>query len=102
MPISHISASLLRPEGARRGGRVPSSAALLRRPATVRRILAAAENGFAEHGLAGARIDAIARAARVNKALLYYYFKSKEELHRHTLEMLFGELRAQAGTALVR
>src|ERR1700733_10318307 len=65
-------------------------------------ILQAAVREFSREGVAGARIDAIARAARVNKALLYYYFKSKEELHRHTLEMLFGELRAQAGTALVR
>ena len=47
---------------------------------TARRIVAAAEEIFAEEGLAGARMDEIARAAKVNKALLYYYFKSKEEL----------------------
>ena len=50
--------------------------------------------------MAGARIDGIARAARVNKALLYYYFRSKEELHRCTLSMLFGQLQAQMGSAL--
>ncbi len=38
-------------------------------------ILRAAAQEFAEHGIAGARTDAIAREARVNKALLYYYFK---------------------------
>ena len=70
-------------------GRLPTGIAGARRPATVRRILSAAESVFAERGLAGARIDAIARAARVNKALLYYYFRSKEELHRATLDMLF-------------
>ena len=77
------------------GGRLPAGLARAKRPATVRRILGAAESVFAERGLAGARIDAIARAARVNKALLYYYFRSKEELHRFTLEMLFGDLRAE-------
>jgi TetR/AcrR family transcriptional regulator len=44
-------------------------------------ILRAAEEIYAEHGLAGARIDAIAAAAGVNKALLYYYFQSKEGLY---------------------
>ena len=39
-------------------------------------------------------MDEIARAAKVNKALLYYYFRSKEELHRFVLEALFSQLRA--------
>ena len=49
-------------------------------------ILRAAECIFAEEGLAGARTDAIARRAGVNKALLYYYFKSKEALYLAALE----------------
>jgi TetR/AcrR family transcriptional regulator len=49
-------------------------------------ILRAAERIFAEEGLAGARTDAIARRAGVNKALLYYYFKSKEALYLAALE----------------
>jgi TetR/AcrR family transcriptional regulator len=49
-------------------------------------ILAAAEQAFAQHGLAGARTDAIAAAAGVNNALLYYYFKSKERLYQAVLE----------------
>jgi len=49
-------------------------------------ILEAAGRIFAEHGLAGARTDAIAAAAGVNKALLYYYFKSKDALYRAVLE----------------
>jgi TetR/AcrR family transcriptional regulator len=73
-----------------------------RHPDTVQRILRAAEENFAERGLAGARIGAIARAARVNKALLYYYFSSKEELHRFTLTMLFRQLREQTSAALDR
>ncbi len=55
----------------------------------MQRILATAERIFAERGLAGARIDEIAAEARVNKALLYYYFGSKRNLHRHVLERLF-------------
>ena len=39
-------------------------------------------------------MDEIARAAKVNKALLYYYFRSKEELHRFVLETLLSQLRA--------
>jgi AcrR family transcriptional regulator len=44
-------------------------------------ILAAAERIFADGGLEGARMDAIAVKAGVNKALLYYYFRGKEELY---------------------
>lgn len=84
----------------RLGDRLPTNVANAKRPATVHRIVKAAEAIFAERGLAGARISAIARAARVNKALLYYYFRSKEDLHRFTLEMLLNELRTQAGSAL--
>jgi AcrR family transcriptional regulator len=82
--------------------RLSAGLAQPRHPDTVQRILRAAEENFAERGLAGARIGAIARAARVNKALLYYYFSSKEELHRFTLTMLFRQLREQTSAALDR
>jgi AcrR family transcriptional regulator len=49
---------------------------------TRERILAAATHEFAARGYDGARIDAIGRAAGVNKALLYYYFPNKGELYR--------------------
>jgi TetR/AcrR family transcriptional regulator len=71
-------------------------------PEAARRILNAAEPIFAARGLAGARTDEIAAAARVNKALLYYYFRSKAALHRAVLERLFRQLQqsvAAAGTA---
>jgi AcrR family transcriptional regulator len=48
--------------------------------ATKRRLLAAATGEFAAHGLAGARVDRIAAAARANKAQIYHYFGSKDEL----------------------
>jgi TetR/AcrR family transcriptional regulator len=82
--------------------RLSAGLAQPRHPDTVQRILRAAEENFAERGLAGARIGAIARAARVNKALLYYYFSSKEELHRFTLTALFRQLRQQTSAALDR
>src|SRR5215470_6986036 len=59
-------------------------------------ILAAAEQMFAKAGLAGARIDAIAAAAGVNKALLYYYFKSKGGLYEAVMEDHFQEFNRQA------
>ena len=59
-------------------------------------ILAAAERVFARAGLAGARTDAIAAEAGVNKALLYYYFKSKESLYSAVLEEHFCEFNEQA------
>jgi TetR/AcrR family transcriptional regulator len=58
-------------------------------------ILKAAVSEFAEHGIAGARTDAIARAAHVNKALLYYYFKDKDALYEAVLGHVFGGLRAR-------
>ena len=53
---------------------------------TRKTILRAAIREFSEHGLAGARTDAIAASAKVNKALLYYYFKSKNGLYAAALE----------------
>ncbi|MGB8011559.1 MAG: TetR/AcrR family transcriptional regulator [Terriglobales bacterium] len=58
-------------------------------------ILEAAVAEFAEYGVAGARTDAIARAAHVNKALLYYYFKDKDALYEAVLDHVFGGLRAR-------
>lgn len=55
-------------------------------PETRATILHAAEHIFAEQGLAGARTDAIAAAAGVNKALIYYYFKSKDALYLAVVE----------------
>jgi AcrR family transcriptional regulator len=56
-------------------------------------ILQAAAREFAEHGIAGARTDAIARKAGVNKALLYYYFKDKETLYGAVLDQAFSGMK---------
>ncbi len=53
--------------------------------ATRERILAAALAEFADKGLAGARVDAIARRARINKRMLYHYFGNKADLFREIL-----------------
>src|SRR6202166_4777494 len=79
------------------GRRLPRSLRQARDLSTARRIVATAEQIFAEQGLAGARMDEIARAAKVNKALLYYYFRSKEELYRFVLETLLSQLRTGVG-----
>jgi TetR/AcrR family transcriptional regulator len=63
-------------------------------------ILEAAVREFAREGIAGARTDAIARAARVNKALLYYYFKDKETLYSAVLDQVFGGLHESIQPAL--
>jgi len=55
-----------------------------------RSILEAAKLQFAELGVDGARTDSIARAAGVNKALLYYYFGSKEALYGAVLDDVFS------------
>lgn len=65
-------------------------------------LLAAAERLFAQRGIAGARTQEIAAAARVNKALLHYYFDTKEKLYQAVLENLFQQLIATARPALVR
>lgn len=69
-----------------------------RRPRSAERtkesILAAARVEFCEHGLAGARVDAIAKRAGANKRLLYHHFGNKEELYRAVLLDAYAEIRA--------
>jgi len=54
---------------------------------TEQKILEAAKQVFMEKGLDGARMQDIADKAGINKALLHYYFRSKEKL----FEMIFIE-----------
>jgi TetR/AcrR family transcriptional regulator len=60
------------------------------------RILESALREFSSLGMAGARMDQIAAAAGVNKALLYYHFDSKENLYAAALEMIAGRVRDQS------
>jgi TetR/AcrR family transcriptional regulator len=72
------------------------AAAPARHKETRAAILAAAGRTFAKSGLAGARTDTIAASAGVNKALLYYYFKSKDALYEAVVEDHFSEFNRQA------
>jgi TetR/AcrR family transcriptional regulator len=60
--------------------------------ATRARILTAAAHEFAARGFAGARVQAIARAARVNVALLYYYFGNKQGVYAGVLDWLVSPI----------
>ena len=71
----------------------PNSPPSERSAETRQRILDAALREFAANGLAGARTEAIATAAGVNKALIYYYFESKEKLYTAALEMISQRVR---------
>ena len=66
------------------------------------RILEAALTEFAAYGLAGARTEQIAAAAGVNKALLYYYFESKEKLYAAALEMVAARVRDRSMAVFLR
>lgn len=57
-------------------------------------IVAAATHEFARHGIAGARVDRIARAAGVNNHALYYHFGNKDALFRLVLENGYDSFRA--------
>jgi TetR/AcrR family transcriptional regulator len=69
---------------------------------TKTRILEAAIREFSEHGLAGARTEQIAAAAGVNKALLYYYFESKEKLYAAALELVSARVRDRSMAVFLR
>jgi AcrR family transcriptional regulator len=60
--------------------------------ATQERLLVAAIDEFARHGLAGARIDRIAERAEANKRLIYAYFGSKDDLFDAALARTLGVL----------
>ncbi len=58
------------------------------------RILKAATDEFARHGLGGARVDRIAARAGANKRMLYYYYGNKEDLFLAVLEAEYARIRA--------
>ena len=58
------------------------------------RILEAAFREFAAQGLAGARVDRIARRAAINKRMLYHYFGGKEDLFREVLRRKMAQRQA--------
>lgn len=59
---------------------------------TEQKILDAAKRVFFQKGMAGARMQDIADEAGINKALLHYYFRSKENLHEVIFQQAFGKM----------
>src|SRR5215467_203997 len=57
------------------------------------RILKAAIDEFAARGVKGASMDAIAARTHTTRALINYYFGSKEKLYIAVLEQVYGEIR---------
>ncbi len=55
------------------------------------RIFDAALAAFAARGREGARMQEIADAAQVNKAMLHYYFRSKDALYAHVFGVVIGQ-----------
>src|SRR6187200_3324376 len=70
-----------------------------RSAASRQRLLTAAAAEFAARGFAGANVDRIARAARVNKAMIYYHFTSKAALYREILRDMFEAVALRVADA---
>ena len=66
-------------------------------PDSRQRLLDAAAEEFATHGFAGASVDRIAAAARINKAMLYYHFGSKGRLYQEIVGDMFRAVSARVG-----
>lgn len=64
------------------------------REATKAKLLDAALTEFATHGIAGARVDRIAASAGCNKAMIYAYFGSKEDLFDEVLKIQIARMIA--------
>ena len=64
---------------------------------TMAGIMAVATREFADKGLAGARIDAIADATHTSKRMIYYYYGSKEGLYLAVLEDAYRRIRQTEG-----
>jgi TetR/AcrR family transcriptional regulator len=77
--------------------RAPSKPAARRRDPQGSReaLLKAARHEFARKGLAGARVDEIARRAGVNKQLVYHHFGDKDALYLAVLEWIYEEIRTE-------
>lgn len=64
------------------------------------RIFEAALRVFARKGRDGARMQEIADAAEINKAMLHYYFRDKASLYEAVFDYVFGQIVASFGEAM--
>ena len=60
-------------------------------------ILKVAEELFSENGFDGTSVNAIAKAAGVNKSLIYYHFKDKKDLIRSLIEQIMADIEQMTG-----
>lgn len=67
---------------------------------TEEEILNAAKEVFQQKGMAGARMQEIADKAKINKALLHYYYRSKQLLFEAVFKNAFRLLAPQIGKVL--
>ena len=92
----HVTSDLLQQHRAARLAKTKRTQKWQRDPEGMRlRILAAAKQEFAAHGLAGARVDRIAMKAGANKRMLYYHVGNKEDLYLAVLEGAYEKIRAE-------
>ncbi len=61
---------------------------------TKTKILESARKNFIQYGFDGARMQVIADDAKVNKAMLHYYFKDKQQLYQEVFEFAMVQLKA--------
>jgi AcrR family transcriptional regulator len=71
-------------------------------PLTRKRILDAAEAEFAAKGFDGARLGAIARAARVQQALIHHHFSGKAGLYREVIDRALSAMTTEGWDILAR
>ncbi len=69
---------------------------------TINRILDAAEELFADHGIAGTSVRDITQMAKVNVAAVNYHFETKDNLVHRVLERRAGDLEHERTKALDR
>jgi AcrR family transcriptional regulator len=81
------------PKPAARRGRPPAVSRTHDPDRTAQDILDVATQEFADKGLSGARVDAIAELTRTSKRMIYYYFSSKEGLYLAVLENAYRRIR---------
>jgi TetR/AcrR family transcriptional regulator len=94
-PRRRADSATAAPVRTRRPGPVPAHARPADASDTRALIFAAAAEEFSRRGFDGASVDAIARDAHVNKAMLYYHFGSKLGIYR---EVVRDMLRAVGAT----
>jgi AcrR family transcriptional regulator len=73
----------------------------IKNDSTEAKILEAARKVFVRKGMDGARMQEIADEAGINKALLHYYFRSKEKLFSAVFSEIFGNFFSSLGQVLV-